>query len=524
MHFHQREQRLRKYTEHFTLFTFFFVLYVISRTKVHGPAEDAWLMIVDFIDANWRELLHPHHLLYGLLAYIWWKLWHFIGFIHAYSTIQTLNCILGALAVQQLYLLGRKMGLTRPWAVWAAAASGMSFAWWWLSAEIEVAPLSVLTFIFILRCSHHINLHGFTALRIVIQALLCTLAVSAHVFHFSLALIPLCLIVSSKSVNTLIARFKYLFLYFACFALMSYTLYTAADILSGTGSGAIRFIIGYFVPDASPGLSIRAPILFTVGLIRSLYGVEILLRLPVISQFVMNFFPEKDFSDEIFLARNLEPAFVTLSAILMIIMSILLIMFLILVIIRFKPINYVQRMNISLLSIALIAVCLPIFITGPILYNSTANNEHLLPFWAVFFLILALGISQSNLSAVIYRYFRVAIIVFLLFINGLGAIRTFKDADNDLTQVGLKPAIAIVNERDLVVLRLTERDAAAFKYLTGAAVINTMHEPSPSEEFLRKWQNERYGSIWQQVDMANIEVKYPSVENFRLVKSDPKEK
>ncbi len=511
------------------IFGCFLVLYLLSRTAVHGQAEDAWLMVVDYTRCGWGDLLHPHHLLYGPLAHLWWKLWSAAGADDAYRTIQTLNSILGALAVSQVYLLGRDMKISRQATVWAAVASGVSFGCWWLSSEIEVAPLSLLVFTLSLRYFWFMTKTQITTGRVVIAAMITLLAVCVHIFHLSLVLAAVYVIVKkgrrispsddarSRGLNRGPGRVVALTAaYLFSFTALLFCLYGIADNIAGSHVGAFGCLVGYFKPDPSPGFGLRTPFLFAVGLMRSLFGVEIMFRLPDVVGTAAGLFPGKDFSDEIFLVRNMSIHAASGLTILMIIVVVLLGVSLVGMIKRFPVLIRTSPDGIAFLSIGLLAVSLPVVVTGPILYNSTANNEHLLPFWALWFLMTALVYDGKNGLKTYGRLSAAALLILVIVVNGTGAIMAMKEPGNDLTLSNLTPWTGLVKGTDVVILHLTERDAAAFEYLTDARVINTMHESIPSGGRLTEMSAENNGRVWvQRVDRENRE-KYPSTVGFRL--------
>ncbi len=525
------------HADRLALFIGFLALYLFSRTGVHGPAEDAWLMVVDFTKGGLTDLLHPHHLLYGPLAHAWWKLWQAVGIHDAYRVIQTLNSILGALAILQIYIFGRELRLSARAAAWVAVASGISFGCWWLSSEIEAAPLSLLAFVLTLRYLWFLHRTRITPVRAVIAAMITVFAVSTHIFHLSLLLLALFVIVkrsftqdqtysdenvansqSDQIFGGIRVRKAFVFsaVYILSFIICLLCLYQLADYLSGADMGAVKYMVGYFEPDAVPGLSLHAPFLFAVGLVRSLFGVEVMFRLPVVTDAVSNLFPGKDFSDEIFLVRNMNLYAAIGLIVLMISVTVGLVVSLFYIIKRLPLLSKVSGIAFVFILAGLVTVSLPIMVTGPILYNSTANNEHLLPFWALWFLGMALVFGKSGGLPKPGRLSAFIMLVLILIINGLGSIKALKDSGNDLTITGISPWLESVDEDDIVVLHLTERDAAAFRYLTCASVINTMHESSPTDKALRGMAAESGGEVWIQKYSGDSRQKYPIVAELQL--------
>jgi len=307
-------------------------------------------------------------------------------------------------------------------------------------------------------------------------------------------------------------------IYLFSFFLGIFSLYYIVDYITGNNQGAIGYLIGYLKPSISIGFSIKAPFLFAVGLIRSLFGVEILFRIPVVADFVTNAFSGKDFSDEIFMIRNMNLILVWTLTLLMIFVSGGLIAALIPVVKRIRLIGTDDKRTFWFIMIALASVCLPVVLLGPVLFGATANNEHLLPFWALFFLMMGFVYDRSDGLKRIGKRFALLMLAVLLVVNGIGSIYAMKNPQNDLVISSISPWVEVVKSDDLVVVRLTERDAAALSLMTGATTINTMHQDYPSNEFLIKWDKEHDGKVWIQMNMAEPDVKYPPVSGFKLEK------
>ena len=501
------------------IFFGFLVIYILSRTNVHGPAEDAWLMVLDFSREKATALLHPHHLLYGPLAHYWWKLWELFGASDAYRTIQTLNSLLGAAAVLQVYCLGRDMNMTRWSSAWVAIASGLCFACWWLSSEIEVAPLSMLVSLVLIRYLWNRHDSGISIGSVFAVTLLTLLTVAAHIFNFALALL-VCYVLIMPSANVRTCSLKpglfYAIIFVFLFTAGTFILYTCADLIAGTGKGAINYLIGYFEPGGTPGISLRAPFLFVVGLARSLFGVEVLFSIPSVSATLSSLFPGKDFSDEIFMVRDMNPIAGWTLAIVMVLISVALVIAAISAFRRRRLLPDKDRRSFMFIMVVLVVTALPVILTGPVLLDSTANNEHLLVFWCIFFLLLGYGFNLSGGLKRAWRILPVVLLLSLFMVNGLGAIRVMKDPGNDLVVSSFSPWLDIVEQGDLAIVHLSDRDAAALAYLFDAAVINTMYEQAPTYKFLRDWKEMHDGRIWvQRVETSEL-TEYPPVSGFRL--------
>ncbi len=511
----------------------FLALYIITRARVHGMAEDAWMMVIDFTRGGPAVWLHSHHLLYGPLAHYWWQWWDWIGIGDAYRVIQSLNCILGALAVQQGYLLGRDVGLSRWSAFWAAVGFGLTFVCWWLAAEIEVAPLSLLTVLLTVRYLWRVHRRGASVSRALVAAGMVTLAVTAHLFNLSLMLPAVyVLYVSAPQIKPnpeiqYSLKYPSIFLIFVIICVIF--VYTAADFLAGTGRGPTGYLVGYFKFPGIIRLTLLAPLLFGVGLVRSLFGVEVLFRFESLAGLLTRIFPGKDFSDESFLARDLSLPVTWLLAAGMLLCATGFAVLLVKVVRGIARLQQADRGAFWFLAVGLAAVILPNMVAGPIMLAAMANNEHFPSFWALLFIAMAFTLDRKESINKADRNVRptgylviVAVTLFLLAaVNGLGSIRLMMNPANDLKAVNFARWVEVVEPQDLLVVHLTEQDAAGLRYMTGAWAINTMHAPRPSDEWLRDWQLENDGRVWiQDVKPEDMDRKYPPVQEFELVRLD----
>ena len=290
------------------------------------------------------------------------------------------------------------------------------------------------------------------------------------------------------------------------------------DYITGSHRGAVGYLIGYFEPGALFGFSWKFFPLFIVGLIRSIFGTEVMFGIHALSQLMANIFPAKDFSDELFLVRNLSSWLVSAFIILMLISSGILTAYMLRIIKRIPSLSGETRRAMFFVLTGLFAVSLPVLTAGPILYGSTANNEHLLPFWGLFFLAVGLAYLNGEKSLRWGRITAISLLISLFVINGLGTMYVMKNTENDIIASSFLPQIEDVDESDLIVVRLTERDAAALSFITGAKMINTMHEAYPQREKLLRWIETNKAEVWIQQNMAAQDVKYPQLSGFRLEK------
>lgn len=489
------------------LFFAFSILYFSTRSQVHNQAEDAWLMTLDFTYGTVGAWLHPHHLLYGVLAHFWWLL--FIQFITApaIDIIASLNCLLGALAAVQIYRLGVALEMPRRQAGWAAAACGLSFAVWWLAGEVEASALALLAAVLAARYLVSLEARKNNFRPAFIAGIILTLAATAHIF-LSALIIPTAYILLTSSAS----RKKGIVLIgimSITFAVGLITLYAAADIIAGTNYGMARFLLGEYQPGIVKQNPLFYIVSFAVGFLRSLLGLEPILKLSFIVEIVSKIFSSNSLTDEIFLARHISH---TLSLSLLILSIIIAVILASTVIVGLANIRYLgiqNRKRLNLLLVTFAALSAPIFLLPP------SNNEHYPPLIAVLFLILALVMP-------VWRRFRLApaapaliILIGLAAVNGLGAIRLMQNPQNDLIGSLFKPWENILNAEDVAVVRMTDRDAAGLEYITGVGIINLGRTSRPNLDSLLERARERNGRLWFQT-RPDINSEVTTLQEFDL--------
>jgi hypothetical protein len=507
------------------IFICFAVLYTLTRTTVHGPAEDAWLMVIDITRADFINLFHPHHLLYAPFAKSWWNMWHFLGMDDAYATIQMLNCLIGSAALWQLYMLCKDMRLSNVTGIWIVSVTGVSFAVWWLSCEIETAALAFLFGLIAIRSIYSLYVKGLTTGRIIVTGIVTVIAVSAHIFHLVLGLLGLYVLLTASildsndgKMRTSNKRFIYSGVFLLIFTIGVLLVYSVIDLITGSNLGAVGYLVGYFETNPEVSLNLKTPLLFGVGLIRSLFGVEVLFGIPAIADMAVTYFPDKDFTDELFMVRNISVIIAYILAFLMLIITVVLGYIAVVVLKKIPKLDTASKCDAMFIIVALVTIALPSIVAGPILSGATANNEHLLLFQAMFFLGVGLVFERSGVIPKVHRIIAVSIFILLLTVNGLGSISAMMKQDNDLNSSVFQKWKEVVKPSDLMIVKLTERDAAALSYLTEAKTVNLMHNSMVSHEYLSNWIDKRHANVWIQQDMAADGVKYPSVKGFRLRK------
>jgi hypothetical protein len=137
------------------LATAFAVLYLLTLTANHGEAEDAVGYAAGIRDGDAASVLHPHHVLWGALAWVAHNLALALGYDGgALGAIQFQNALVGAAGVGLLWWWLRSLGWDRLGCAMACGVLGFSYGYWFYSGESEVYVLSATLLIACLALAH----------------------------------------------------------------------------------------------------------------------------------------------------------------------------------------------------------------------------------------------------------------------------------------------------------------------------------------------------------------------------------
>ena len=124
------------------------VVYALTRSGNHSETEDSVAFAVRVRDDPARDLLEGTHLVYLAIGRAFARAVAALGLTaDPLLALQALDMLLGAAAVGALWLLLRRVGLTRLSAAVACGMVAFSYAFWRNAVEPEVYALSALTLV-----------------------------------------------------------------------------------------------------------------------------------------------------------------------------------------------------------------------------------------------------------------------------------------------------------------------------------------------------------------------------------------
>jgi len=150
---------------------------------------------LEFVKAgtSWPFMLHPHHLLYEPLGYLFWNLLSFVGWkVRSIIALEIFDLVLGSIS---LAVFARGLQLLEPRKKWLALVCalglGFCYAYWHFSVEPEVYILSVLflnlAFYAMLRTGKKVQETGLSnsnkIIFIILLSLLSTMVITGHLVH-----------------------------------------------------------------------------------------------------------------------------------------------------------------------------------------------------------------------------------------------------------------------------------------------------------------------------------------------------
>ncbi|MBI5624811.1 MAG: hypothetical protein HY924_13620 [Elusimicrobia bacterium] len=95
--------------------------------------------------SDWKHLVHGNHLGYGVLGWLFFKLWQIVGYSGtALYCLQVLDSLLGGASVGVFCSLLLLVGASPVAAFLASAGLAVSYAWWFWSLEAQVYMLGCL--------------------------------------------------------------------------------------------------------------------------------------------------------------------------------------------------------------------------------------------------------------------------------------------------------------------------------------------------------------------------------------------
>ena len=177
------------------LAAFYFLLGIRFLSYVYDFDGTAFSLQLEFVKAgtSWPFLLHPHHLVYEPLGYLFWSLLSLAGWkVRSIIALEVFDVVLASIS---LAVFARNLQLLDPKKKWlaflCALGLGFSYAYWYLSVEPEVYQLALLflnlAFYVLLRTGRKAQgsrlSNSQKLLLIIALGLLSTLVITGHLIH-----------------------------------------------------------------------------------------------------------------------------------------------------------------------------------------------------------------------------------------------------------------------------------------------------------------------------------------------------
>jgi len=177
------------------LAVFYFLLGIIFLSYVYDFDGTVFSLQLEFVKAgtSWPFMLHPHHLIYEPLGYLFWSLLSLAGWkVRSIIALEVFDLVLGSIS---LAVFARNLQLLDPEKKWlafiCALGLGFSYAYWYLSVEPEVYQLALfflnLAFYILLRTGRKAQgsrlSNSQTIFLIILLGLLSTMVIMGHLVH-----------------------------------------------------------------------------------------------------------------------------------------------------------------------------------------------------------------------------------------------------------------------------------------------------------------------------------------------------
>jgi hypothetical protein len=210
-----------------TVFLGAFGLYMLSVVEVHTYDAIEYAISARTGLCELDRLLHPHHLVYNVVAHLYFQIWEFAGWTEgSIYPLQTLNIILSCTCLTVFYTLVSRL-TKRDLAFGTTALLALSHGYWLYSVEVEVYIFSVLfliatTYVLVFRCMHGLK-YGVSA------GILLGCAVLAH--QTNVLFLPVVAAAAFGAPVSRAARFKQLWIFSTAFFLVVLIPYVIAVVL-----------------------------------------------------------------------------------------------------------------------------------------------------------------------------------------------------------------------------------------------------------------------------------------------------
>ena len=475
---------------------FIALVYFSTMSVNHSEAEDSQYYLMNISRGSLSDQVHPNHLLYNLINYIFLHTWQFFGYeggvelpVKVINIAGSLGCIL---LIYQLASYLNFSFLLRYFCIFAVA---FSCGFWWYSVECETY---ILPLVFTLLSFHQlVKIHADfnKPLNHALLGLFSALAMLMHqqqslsgltifigyffIFFFDRHTMTWKIFLPRISLYILVC-FSVVFISYCLVAILIQDL-TSFDQIVDWGQGWLSkkrlFKFGYW--------STASFFLGLIGFIRTFIGGHFLFSFEWFSNLLEKNLPHIMFREEIFLVKDFG-SFKSLSLAVLSILIIFLMSVIILQIIKPHRLRAVlsdesgqQRARFCLIILLTYSIIFSLFA----IYWEPQNTEHWIAIVPIFVLIFGL-LTNRIIHKWRIQISLVFIVICLFVVNLFGSVLPQTSHDHDYWYAFNSWLINNCDSQDLVLSGSGIISDGYVKYHTGAKVISIF--PDPDDRPLEK--------------------------------------
>jgi hypothetical protein len=428
----------------YTVFLLFFLCTLASNFS--GP-HDAIAYLNGMVEGKY--LFHQHHLLYHYITHHWlYATKALFPSVPDHYLAETFTALWGSGSMAVVYsFLRKRFGLSVVQSLLGTCIAAFSYGAWFYSTNVEVyAPPMFL----LLLALYVLTRSNLSRGDIITGALLHSAAVLFHQVHILFTITMLYVLWRQRQK----VRFRIAFLQYAAMGtvLVGGAYFVVGWIIEGQNSWGswINWIQGYAGGDAYwRPVSYETPLHVAMGFSHAFIGGHYIFRLPLVPDWLNQLSGERSLNDEAFLVRDMSES----MAVLLAVITLLLVVFMIALAIRFiRRYRQLKQQQSALM--------MPVLVTFVVysLFFCFWEPE-ILEFWifqSLLFWILVLGAAAADTQSLFKLksvQWTALIAGCLLVVNYFGSVRYLLHLENDLYYVRSLPLKGEARATDAVLLQ-----------------------------------------------------------------------
>jgi len=477
--------------------SFITVVYVSTLSVNHSEAEDSLYYLMDISRGSLGDQVHPNHLLYNLINYLFLHSWQLIGYQGSVEVPVKIINIAGSLCTLLLvYSLATYLKFQYTLRYFCVFGVAFTCGYWWYSVECETY---ILPLIFVLLCFRQlirIQEEFHKVINHILLGIYAAIAILLHQQHCLLGLtivIGYLLVLHMNQKKTIWKQFIFrmsLCIFVCAFVTISSYL-IAAIFFKGltTYSHIENYILGRYnnMPVKLGYWSIGSVLLGIIGFLRTIIGGHFLFSFSTVANTFQQGLPGSMLREEVFLVKD----FSMLKSLSLCGLAVIVAFGSAFIAFQIAKKMSLQRIlsdeALSTKKKFVFALILSYLITYSIfnIWWEPQNSEY----WVsiVPLLFLAFGIL---LSALQYKRFEIicmlAIILCLFTVNLFGSVLPQTNHKNDYWYAFNHWLIHNCKSNDLVVSGSAVISDAYVQYYTGARVLSIFPDDKDIDEKFRK--------------------------------------